>query len=130
MVPSEEVFLKLFNLEPGKKAWKQKKLSLDDFEDITGDLRASVCVAFCFLFLTSLTAVFITRFAMDTCVSQARKLTSSGTRMHLTSQFQVFMAFEVGCISLTGIDLAQVEVDSSRMHWIHWLFGLISAGSA
>lgn len=42
MVPSPAVFYELFQLEEGKKAWKQKKIPLDDFENITGGLYASV----------------------------------------------------------------------------------------
>lgn len=42
MVPPPAVFYALFKMEEGKKAWKQKKIPLDDFEAITGDLSASV----------------------------------------------------------------------------------------
>lgn len=42
MVPSEAVFYELFNLKK-EKEFKQKKIPLNDFEDITGDLSASVC---------------------------------------------------------------------------------------
>lgn len=41
MVPSKAVFHKLFNLEE-EKAFKQKKIPLDDFEDMTGKLSASM----------------------------------------------------------------------------------------
>lgn len=47
MVPSEAVFMKLFNLKEEKKSWKQKKIPLTEFEEITGGLVASVC-AFAF----------------------------------------------------------------------------------
>ncbi|MCJ1383944.1 hypothetical protein MMC17_007058 [Xylographa soralifera] len=42
MVPSVKVFFKLFKFGEEKKAWKQKKTSLEAFEAITGELRASV----------------------------------------------------------------------------------------
>ncbi|MCJ1439166.1 hypothetical protein MMC27_008557 [Xylographa pallens] len=42
MVPDAEVFLNLFSFVEEKKAWKQKKISLDAFEAITGELRASI----------------------------------------------------------------------------------------
>ncbi|KAF4634149.1 hypothetical protein G7Y89_g3965 [Cudoniella acicularis] len=42
MVPSEAVFYKLFNMQEPKKAWKQKKISLGDFQAITGYLEASI----------------------------------------------------------------------------------------
>ncbi|MCJ1290359.1 hypothetical protein MMC34_001895 [Xylographa carneopallida] len=42
MVSNAEVFLKLFNFVEEKKSWKQKKISLNAFEAITGELTASV----------------------------------------------------------------------------------------
>lgn len=42
MVPNTEVFLKLFGLGEEKKAWKTKKIPLEDFEEITGQLTTSV----------------------------------------------------------------------------------------
>jgi hypothetical protein len=41
MVPSPAVFYELFQLEEGKKEWKQKKIPLDDFEKVTRGLYAS-----------------------------------------------------------------------------------------
>ncbi|MCJ1286095.1 hypothetical protein MMC26_005438 [Xylographa opegraphella] len=37
-----QIFLKLFNFGEEKKAWKQKKITSNAFEDITGELSASV----------------------------------------------------------------------------------------
>ncbi|KAE8454319.1 hypothetical protein EG329_005244 [Mollisiaceae sp. DMI_Dod_QoI] len=42
MVPSEAIFYKLFRLKEEKKAFKQKKILLNDFENITGELSASI----------------------------------------------------------------------------------------
>ncbi|KAH6667996.1 hypothetical protein B0J14DRAFT_658773 [Halenospora varia] len=42
MVPSEVVFYKLFDMEESKKAWKQKKIPLEDFKCTTGGLTASI----------------------------------------------------------------------------------------
>lgn len=42
MVPNPAVMHVLFNLPVEKKVWKQKKLALADFEDITGRIYASV----------------------------------------------------------------------------------------
>ncbi|MCJ1395449.1 hypothetical protein MMC18_008335 [Xylographa bjoerkii] len=42
MVPNAEVFFKLFNLGEEKKAWKQKKIPLEQFESVTGELRTSI----------------------------------------------------------------------------------------
>jgi len=44
MVPCAEVFYTLFNLPVHKsgKEWKQKKLTVDELEDVTGELTASV----------------------------------------------------------------------------------------
>lgn len=46
LVPSEAVFFKLFNLKAEKKAWKQKKIPVAEFEKICGgDMSASVSSA-------------------------------------------------------------------------------------
>ena len=68
MVPSKAVFYKLFNLKEEKKAWKQKKTPLEDFESITGELSASVCILPCYVghLLTT------SRLGTDTYESQAR----------------------------------------------------------
>ena len=42
MVPSEAVFLELFELVPEKKQWKVKKIPKEKFEDLTGGISASV----------------------------------------------------------------------------------------
>jgi len=42
MVPSPAVFYAMFNLKEEKKAWKQKKISLEEFEAIAGEMTASV----------------------------------------------------------------------------------------
>lgn len=41
MVPSAAVFYALFGLKEEKKAWKQKKIPLEAFVDITGGLDVS-----------------------------------------------------------------------------------------
>lgn len=45
-MPSSAVFYKMFNMEEPTKAWKQKKIPLEEFERITGPLYASVSHAF------------------------------------------------------------------------------------
>jgi len=42
MVPNAEIFFKLFKLDEEKKAWKQKKIFLEEFEAITGELSTSI----------------------------------------------------------------------------------------
>ena len=43
VVPHEDVFFAAFELEKGdKKAWKQKKMSLKEFQDVVGELSANV----------------------------------------------------------------------------------------
>jgi hypothetical protein len=42
MVPSTAVFYPTFNLKEEKKAWKQKKIPLETFEDITGSCLLSI----------------------------------------------------------------------------------------
>lgn len=47
MVPHEDVFYRLFGFEKPKKAWKQKKIDMADFEksigEITNSVRSLVC---------------------------------------------------------------------------------------
>lgn len=46
-VPHEDVFYRLFGFEKPKKAWKQKKIDMADFEksigEITNSVRSLVC---------------------------------------------------------------------------------------
>ncbi|KAL7412035.1 hypothetical protein BDY24DRAFT_394400 [Mrakia frigida] len=42
VVPSEAVFLEVFNLVPEKKQWKVKKIPKDTFENLTGSIYASI----------------------------------------------------------------------------------------
>ncbi|CAG8979254.1 hypothetical protein HYALB_00012895 [Hymenoscyphus albidus] len=41
MVPSEAVFIELFNLKGQTKEWKLKRIPVKDFERITGSITAS-----------------------------------------------------------------------------------------
>ncbi|KAG6988890.1 hypothetical protein G7Y79_00068g095890 [Physcia stellaris] len=42
VAPNPQVFFKMLNLPSDGKAWKQKKISLQDFESAVGDIEASI----------------------------------------------------------------------------------------
>ncbi len=78
MVPSEAIFYKLFRLKEEKKAFKQKKILLNDFENITGELSASVCET---MLRTRQWMLIWHRFDMDISELSARISHLSGIRM-------------------------------------------------